>query len=249
MKETFYRIDAGMEMRLALITDIHNRRGLEVIRSLKDRRPDMILLAGDLVQRRRSEIRNGEIINRNVALGEKQENVLPFLRDCRAVAPVFMSLGNHEWMLSGRDLEDLKETGAVILDNEYVRKGELVLGGLTSGGFYGYKKKPRSEWLGAFEKEPGLRLLLCHDPEYWALRQPFLRDRDIDLVLSGHAHGGQIRIFGHGLFSPDQGLIPKYTGGMFTGPNGRMIVSRGLSNTVPVPRLGNPTELIYIDLV
>lgn len=249
MKETFYRIDAGMEMRLALITDIHNRRGMEVIRSLEGMKPDLILLAGDLVQRRRSEVRNGEIMNRNVALGEKQVNVLPFLRDCCAVAPVFMSLGNHEWMLSRLDLEELRKTGAAVLDNEFVRKGGLVLGGLTSGGFYGYKKKPRCEWLGAFEKEPGFRLLLCHDPEYWALKQPFLRDRNIDLVLSGHAHGGQVRIFGRGLFSPGQGLFPKYTGGMFTGPNGKMIVSRGLSNTVPVPRLGNPTELIYIDLV
>lgn len=248
MKETFYRIDAGTEMRLALITDIHNRRGLEVIRSLENRKPELILLAGDLVLRQRSEVRDGDIANRNVVLEEKQENVLPFLRDCLAVAPVYMSLGNHEWMLSTRDLEELREAGAVILDNEFVRKDSLVLGGLTSGGFYGYKKKPRCGWLEAFEKEPGFRLLLCHDPEYWALKQPFLRDRNIDLVLSGHAHGGQVRIFGHGLFSPDQGLIPKYTGGMFTGPKGKMIVSRGLSNTVPVPRLGNPTELVYIDL-
>lgn len=249
MKETFYRINDGTGMRLALITDIHNSRGLEVIRSLENRKPELILLAGDLVLRRRSEVRDGDIANRNVALEEKQENVLPFLRDCLAVAPVYMSLGNHEWMLSTRDLEELREAGAVILDNEFVRKGGLVLGGLTSGGFYGYKKKPRCGWLEAFEKEPGFRLLLCHDPEYWALKQPFLRDRNIDLVLSGHAHGGQVRIFGHGLFSPDQGLFPKYTGGMFTGPNGKMIVSRGLSNTVPVSRLGNPTELIYIDLV
>lgn len=248
MKETFYRINAGTKIRLALLTDIHNRRGLEVIRALENLKPDIILLAGDLVQRRRSEIRNGEIMNRNVALEEKQVNVLPFLKDCRAVAPVYMSLGNHEWMLSSRDLQDLKDAGAVILDNEFVRKRGLALGGLTSGGFYGYKKKPRCQWLETFEKEPGFRLLLCHDPEYWALKPPFLRDRDMDLVLSGHAHGGQIRIFGHGIFSPDQGLIPKYTGGVFAGPKGKMIVSRGLSNTVPVPRLGNPTELVCIDL-
>ena len=248
MKETFYRIDAGMEMRLALITDIHNRRGLEVVESLEKQRPQIILLAGDLVQRKRSEIHNGEIINRNVPLEEKQENVLPFLSDCCGVAPVYMSLGNHEWMLSSRDLEDLRNTGAIILDNEWVRESSLVIGGLTSGGFYGYKKEPRSEWLEEFEKEPGFRLLLCHDPEYWAIKSPYLANRNIDLVLSGHAHGGQIRIFGHGLFSPGQGLIPKYTGGLFDGPKGKMIVSRGLSNTVPVPRLGNPTELIYIDL-
>jgi predicted MPP superfamily phosphohydrolase len=77
-----------------------------------------------------------------------------------------------------------------------------------------------------------------------------LRDHPIDLVLSGHAHGGQIRLFGRGLFSPGQGLLPFYTGGIYSGPYGKMIVSRGMANTAPppIPRLFNPREIVIIDL-
>ena len=92
-------------------------------------------------------------------------------------------------------------------------------------------------------------ILLSHHPEYWGLREPMLRKRKIDLVLSGHAHGGQIRIFGQGLYSPGQGPFPKYTGGLFRGPYGCMIVSRGTTNTAAmVPRLFNPPEIAVIEL-
>lgn len=75
-------------------------------------------------------------------------------------------------------------------------------------------------------------------------------NRHIDLVFSGHAHGGQIRVFDHGLYAPDQGLWAKYTRGMHHhGPNGSMIISTGLSNTGGiVPRLFNPREIVYIRL-
>ena len=96
------------------------------------------------------------------------------------------------------------------------------------------------DWLDGFECQPGYRLLLSHHPEYW---HRYLRSRQIDLILSGHAHGGQIRLFGQGLFSPGQGLLPKYSSGI----HGNMIISRGLSNTGGVvPRLFNPTETVYI---
>ena len=67
----------------------------------------------------------------------------------------------------------------------------------------------------------------------------------IDLTLSGHAHGGQIRLLGQGLFAPGQGVLPRYTSGVY---EGRLIVSRGLANTTFVPRLFNPTEMVYIHL-
>ena len=76
-----------------------------------------------------------------------------------------------------------------------------------------------------------------------------LRDRNIDLVLSGHAHGGQIRLLGRGLYAPGQGILPAYTGGLHSGPHGKLLISRGLSNTaLPVPRLFNPPEIVAADL-
>jgi predicted MPP superfamily phosphohydrolase len=75
-----------------------------------------------------------------------------------------------------------------------------------------------------------------------------LCDRKIDLVLSGHAHGGQWRFLGQGILSPGQGLFPKYTSGVHEGRYGRMIISRGLSNPYKaVPRFGNPCELVYVE--
>jgi hypothetical protein len=70
-----------------------------------------------------------------------------------------------------------------------------------------------------------------------------LRERKIDLTVSGHAHGGQWSLFGRGLFAPDQGLFPKYTRGVH---EGRLVVSRGLSNSIRLPRIFTPTELLYL---
>ncbi len=80
------------------------------------------------------------------------------------------------------------------------------------------------------------------------MRKPKLCEREIDIVLSGHAHGGQIRLFGKGLYAPGQGLFPEYTKGMWMGKNGWLVVSTGLANTSSiVPRLFNPTEIVYVE--
>ena len=126
-------------------------------------------------------------------------------------------------------------------ENEYIR--------------YPERKRPRdigryptdSSWLDDFAGEDGYKILLCHHPEYWSLREPMLRDKRIDLVLSGHAHGGQWRILGRGVYAPGQGILPKYTSGVHYGPYGSLIVSRGLDNPYrKLPRWGNPCEVIFI---
>ena len=120
---------------------------------------------------------------------------------------------------------------------------------------YPYRPRPRdigkypteSEWLDDFAAQEGYKILLCHHPEYWCMREPMIRDRRIDLVLAGHAHGGQWQILGRGIFAPYQGILPKYTSGVHFGPYGRMIISKGLSNPYKViPRWGNPCEVVFI---
>ena len=101
-------------------------------------------------------------------------------------------------------------------------------------------KEPDIGWLEEFERQPGYRILLCHHPEYYPR---FLKGRDIDLILSGHAHGGQWRIGRQGIFAPSQGLFPRLTEGVH---DGRLVISRGLANRTPVPRLNNPPEIVYI---
>lgn len=157
-----------------------------------------------------------------------------------------------------------------------VGKHELVIGGLSSAivtnfqefrrecygtgtdmSRYPYRPKhshlshlmPEMAWLSEFEKEQGYKVLLSHHPEYWSLRKPYLSQHPIDLALSGHAHGGQIRLFGRGVYAPGQGWMPKYTSGVFDGEYGKMIISRGLANTAsPVPRVFNPTEVVYVEV-
>ncbi len=255
MRESFYRLPGPQKLRVALVSDLHGRPYGRVLASLDTRKPDLICMAGDFV--------HGVIPPGRLAL-EEQPAVLPFFRECAALAPCFVSLGNHEWLLRPEELAAIRETGVRLLDNAWTRYGPFVIGGLSSSYVTGYRRfcaeqgggfpvpenihavasgvLPELEWLEDYTAQAGWRLLLCHHPEYWPR---FLRELPIPLTLSGHAHGGQIRLFGQGLYAPGQGLLPQYTSGLY---EGRLLVSRGLSNNVAVPRLFNPTELVYLDL-
>ena len=105
-------------------------------------------------------------------------------------------------------------------------------------------------FLGKFEKLDGIKILLSHHPEDWSLTDGNISERDIDLTISAHAHGGQCRILGQGLMAPGQGFFPKFTAGvvMSRKTGNRMVISRGLSNTAPIPRLNNPREIVYLKI-
>lgn len=266
MIEKNYSISGSINLTVAHVSDLHNRNGSQVIESLKRRQPDIIALTGD-------------IVNRWYPLGDKllvksEKHVLPFMTECAKIAPSYMSLGNHEMLLSDEDVEYIVQTGVELLDNRYVKCDKYVIGGLTSAYVSSFRQEVRGTgslksrytipksfrhtfmkreyyaWLDTFEKIPRYRILMSHHPEYWCLEEPVLINRKIDLVLSGHAHGGQFRLFGRGIYSPGQGWLPEYTSGIHQGENGSMIVSKGLTNTARmVPRLFNPTEIVYIDIV
>ena len=234
MKETTYEVNGPENADIALITDFHEGDPEPVLRLLRAAPPDLILLAGDTLERHdrgerpmpREEGENR--IRRLYPLLSRGE--LPtgtgrvLLRGLRALAPTMMSIGNHEWYLEEEDRI------CEVLHNRDVRWRALRIGGLSS--WYD------EEWLAAFRRKDGFKILLCHQPEYY--------DRfalsDFDLVLSGHAHGGQIRLFGRGLYAPSQGFLPRYTKGRC----GRMIVCAGCANTARLPRLFNPPEIVRI---
>jgi hypothetical protein len=251
VRETFYTV-AGCPKRVALVTDLHERPYEAALDSLRLRQPELICAAGDFVL--------GNLPKSGPKL--REAGVLPFFSACAALAPCFVSLGNHEWMLTPEDEALLRATGAVLLDDEYTALDGAVIGGLTSARVSEYRRlrragnsvreadeksrdtrntPPRLKWLEDFCVEPGYHILLCHHPEYYPR---WLWYRDLPLILSGHAHGGQVRLFGRGLYAPGQGLFPKLTAGV---TEGRLVVSRGLSNHEPFPRLFNPPELVYIE--
>ncbi len=258
--------------RLAVLTDFHNRDHEAVLDILRNNIPDAIMIPGDLVL--------GYFPEGEDYIIDRCPNVISLLEGCCEIAPTYMSVGNHECLLCSDDFDRLRATGAIILDNEWTEPAEgILIGGLTSDYAisynrfrdeynrqngteeyvrYPYRKKQKfiskyptdSKWLDDFEQADGYKILLSHHPEYWSLRDPMLKDRKIDLVLSGHAHGGQWQLMGRGIIAPGQGLLPKYTSGVHQGPCGSMVISRGLSNPYrSVPRIGNPCEVVYVQFV
>lgn len=235
MRETYYDLEANIakHCRIALISDLHDRDGSAIIASIQQHKPDIIAIAGDLTNN----------------LPDLPDSFEPFIASCAAIAPTFYSLGNHEFSFTESEENIARESGAILLKDEYISCDGLCIGGLssrTSPGIYSHRRKtvpPRTDWLNDFEARSGYKILLSHHPEYY---EPYLKARKIDLILSGHAHGGQIRLFGRGLFAPGQGILPKYTKGLH---DGRFIISAGLANTARlIPRFNNPTELVYVDI-
>lgn len=274
MKEPIYDVPAGFDLKIAVVSDLHARDGIRVIRSLEKHKPGLIAIPGDFVQKKRPQ-KHGKILD--IPIVAFQKNVMALLVGCAAIAPTFVSLGNHESVLDEEDLALVKSSGVILLDNTFQRfSSDVVIGGLTAGHVLNYREYKASwlrsfgrterypsrsagempdwfqveaNWLYDFERQDGYKILLNHHPEYWNLRDPYLSARKIDLVLSGHAHGGQMRFFNRGLYSPGQGFFPKYTKGVFTGTNGRLVVSTGLCNTAKlVPRINNPTETVYVNI-
>ena len=149
----------------------------------------------------------------------------------------------------------LTEKGVIILDNEFdkitINDESIIILGMKDPSFYpkeisadqtSYNLKETMDKIG---NTNSFKLLLSHRPE---LFETYV-ENDVDLVLTGHAHGGQIRIpFIGGLIAPDQGLFPKYTGGIFTKNNTSMIVSRGIGNSIFPFRINNRPELVIITL-
>ena len=242
---TEYNIDAPVKTRTAaVIADLHDRPFPDIRKELDRRKPDLILIPGDLTSRcyvEETHWRRGY-----TRAYRPPEEALTFLQYAASIAPSYYSRGNHEWWMTADDIEAVQKTGVHFVDKTFITDSELVIGGLPAAYGYGFSYEkhavPELDWLGAFEDAPGYHILLSHNPEYWPL---YLRDRRIEFTISGHAHGGQWRIAGRGFYAPGQGFFPKYTRGLYD--DGRFLVSAGLTNTQKlIPRIGNPTELVMI---
>ena len=261
-----YRVCCGgleNDIRIALLSDLHERSADDIVRLIIPEKPDIIAISGDTFERffdcddcgekpkrRRSVfagalIRTGQALNsalRNTIDRKNQPdamNVFRVLEKCGRLAPTFISLGNHEEELLDDDLLHIKRFGAILLDNAdtgiTVKGQRILIGGLSCQ----YDEK----WLESFCNNDGVKILLCHKPEFY---DSLLYDKPIDLILSGHNHGGQFRMFGKGLISSSQGLFPKYDKGLY---HGRLVVSAGCSNPISLPRINNPREAVIIDFV
>jgi hypothetical protein len=210
MVETTYTVPNAP--RLALLSDLHGRPYQEVIRSVQNFRPEMICITGYLI--------TGILPENELSPLQTQQNVRPFLQACVDIALTFVSLGNHEQVLDEADRKTIRNTGVILLDNTWIGKDNCIIDGLTSACVTDYRKAkpkdtplrypkvehiqrariPEIAWLVDFAKQEGFHILLSHYPEHFPLIP-----QSIELMLSGHAHGDQIRLFGRGLFALGQG--------------------------------------------
>ena len=246
---------------IAQASDLHSRHAEDILELVGRECPDLIVVTGDTLERydnrpqydylrspvKRAVLSAVHYTNSFLRRFETEEkkartaNACRFLSGAREIAPVIVSLGNHEQQLLDSDYTFYREQGITLLDNAFTR---VDIGGfaMTVGGMSSWNYE---DFLAEFVRQEGFKLLLCHHPERF---EPFIKDTDVDLTLSGHTHGGQILIGrkGRGFFVPGQGLFGRYAHGMFFG--GRLIVSAGCSNTVAMPRIHNPRELALITL-
>lgn len=229
--------------RIAMLSDLHGNRlpGLE--QTIRDYGPDLIACTGDIYD--------------GVQHAARTE---AWLNSLQTIAPVCFVSGNHEFYAGNwkRRSESLKKQGIHVLDNECItlrRNGQTIeICGLADPDLkasWSYERR-LEELLNGLKKLPpkrSWRLLLFHRADLFEQ----ISSADADLTLSGHLHGGHWRLFGHGLFAPNDGngrsLFPTYDSGLYTTEEGHMLyVSRGLGDQMALPRLMNPPELVFLSL-
>ena len=220
---------------IAHISDLHNatfgKDNEKLLSELKNMSPDIIAVTGDSVDSRRTDIKI----------------TADFFEKAIEIAPVYYVTGNHEARITSYpELEaQLKKLGVIYAENELIpieRDGEkIILCGVADPYFSAdyltcgeaYIIEHALENLSAPDS---LTILLSHRPEYFDL----YAKHGFSLVLSGHAHGGQFRLpFVGGFIAPGQGFFPKFDSGLYEKENTKMIVSRGLGNSIIPLRLFN----------
>lgn len=232
------------DFKILQITDFHNTKSHkltnDLVTEVNKQKPNIVVLTGDLIDANRTDI--------NVALD--------FVKAIKDFAPIYYVSGNHE--ASIKNYTDLKtglvQAGVVILDNQ-TKIIEFSGAKINLLGIDDPKMMPntvvsnneiiRNEINNLEYEKSNFSLLLSHRPEVFDIYV----ENKIDLVLTGHAHGGQIRLpWIGGLYAPDQGLFPKYTSGTFYKDSTTMVVSRGIGNSSFPFRVQNRPELVVVIL-
>ena len=229
--------------RIVQVSDLHNKdfHG-RLIKKIRGYSPDIVVITGDIID----------------SYQTKPEIALDFAKKALEIAPVYYVAGNHESRIETYPefRKSLENIGVTVLDCKGVtlekEGGEIFLAGMDDLMFFGSsvineKTVGFTEKLNALTAEKGERtgILLSHRPEIFDVYV----QSGFDIVFTGHAHGGQIRLpFVGGILTPNQGFFPEYDAGIFRKGNTSMIISRGLGNSIFPFRIGNRPEIIVCDL-
>ncbi len=233
------------DFKIVHISDLHNKLFEKdqkpLLEKMSGETPDIIVITGDLIDQRKYDL----------------EKAMLFIQGAIKIAPVYYVSGNHEaWSGDYETIKlRLKDAGVTVLDNaeiEIVREETRIklLGlsdpdFLTSSYIEGTNATLLNATLSGWKDEEGFKILLSHRPELFSL----YKEANVDLVFSGHAHGGQVRLpFIGGLVAPDQGLFPKFTSGSYTEGSTTLFISRGLGNSIMPQRVLNRPEIVVVTL-
>lgn len=230
------------DYKMLQISDLHDKsfgkNQKRLMRIVDEENPDIIVVTGDIVNR------------------DDYKNSLKLIRLMSEKSKVYFVPGNHE--ARNENYKEIRESIAVhvtVLENDIVQinKGEsfINIAGLADPDFY-TKTNPgiHRDWIGRKLKgleltENQFNILLSHRPDLFDVYQQY----NVDLVFSGHAHGGQFILpYIGSVYAPDQGFRPKYTMGVHEGNGTTMVVSRGLGNMVKIPRLFNRPEVVVVTI-
>jgi len=222
--------------RIAHMTDFHNTRfgkgHRRLLTHLKNAKPHIIAITGDMIDARRTDM----------------ELALEFVREAVKIAPCYYVMGNHEARIPEYPVFEagLRNAGVQVLRSESVQleqDGEyLTIIGMDDPAA---SESFTADLLRLRENARGFTLLLSHRPE----RFETYCSAEVHLALCGHAHGGQVRIpLIGGVIAPHQGFFPKYDSGIYAKGDTRMILSRGLGNSLCPLRVNNRPELIVAEL-
>lgn len=253
LKATFYNLDYKNlprefeNFRIAQISDLHNcthgKDNEKLINLLNSTKPHIIVITGDMIDSRRTDLK--------VAAD--------FAKEAVKIAPCYYVSGNHEARMPDRYqslLNKLEKAGVTTLENKGIEikrgKESIVLAGAKDPYFI----RSETQELNCDILDKNLReilknrkneftVLLSHRPEHLSV----YAKHNIDLCLTGHAHGGQIRLpFIGGLFAPNQGFFPKFDAGLLKEQSTSMIISRGVGSSQFPLRFLNPPEVPVITL-
>jgi predicted MPP superfamily phosphohydrolase len=222
--------------KIAQISDLHNKefgsKNKRLLDKLRNEKPNMIVITGDIVDRNRTNI----------------DIALEFVKGAVEIAPVFYISGNHEYSISYNDwnklMQNMEAHGVILMDNKTIEIGD-------DNGFYIVGLGEQNLTDGTLQtltsdlNPDKLKILLAHEPQNLKLYS----QAKVDLIFAGHAHGGQFRLpFVGGLIAPNQGFFPKYTAGTYREDQTTMVVSRGLGNSVIPVRIFNRPEIVIVTL-
>lgn len=237
-------------LSILVIADLHDHEfssgNARLVSKIHNIHPDFILMAGDF-------------LNAN----SKDSHVpVEFIENLGTDIPIYFSLGNHEidYMNVGHPelIEELEQAGAIVLEKEYedikINDTTLRIGGMydyafgegPSGNEAEFAKPEIKAFLEDFQNTDSLKIMMAHRPDSFVLGD--VSAWDIDLVVSGHLHGGQVVVpFLGGFYAGDQGFFPEYIHGMYEKDDMNIFITSGLgSHTQLLPRFNNPPEIAVI---